>query len=154
MLYLALKYVHIIGATILFGTGLGIAFFLFVAVRTRDVATIAATLRIVVVADFVFTAPAVVVQLVSGIALATVLGISLAEPWVAGALGLYVLVGLCWLPVVAIQIRLLRLAEKAREAGGPLPAPFQRLYRTWFALGWPALAGVLAILALMVWKPA
>ena len=153
MLYLALKYVHVIGATILFGTGLGIAFFLFIAVRSRDVAAIAATLRIVVLADFVFTAPAVVVQVVSGIALTAVLGIPFTEPWIAGALALYVLVGLCWLPVVVIQIRMLRLAERARDDGGPLPDAFQRLYRTWFALGWPAFAGVLGIVALMVWKP-
>ena len=154
MQYLVLKYVHIIGATILFGTGLGIAFFLFATVRSRDVVAIAATLRIVVVADFVFTAPAVAVQLASGIALAAVLGIPFNQSWLVGALALYGLVGVCWLPVVAIQIRMLRLAEKARDEGGPLPAPFRRLYRTWFALGWPAFAGVLGILALMVWKPA
>lgn len=153
VLYLALKYVHIIGATILFGTGLGIAFFLFVAMRSRDVAAIAATLKIVVLADFVFTAPAVAVQLTSGIALAEVLGIPFTQPWIAGALALYVLVGLCWLPVVAIQIRMLRLAEKARGEGGPLPEPFRHLYRAWFVLGWPAFAGVLGILVLMVWKP-
>jgi uncharacterized membrane protein len=154
MLYLALKYIHIIGATILFGTGLGIAFFMFVAVRSRDVRTIAATLRIVVLADFLFTAPAVVVQLATGIALVLVLGYPFTETWIAGALALYVVVGLCWLPVVAIQMRLLRLAEAARDAGAPLPALFQRWFRVWFALGWPAFIGVLGILALMVWEPA
>jgi uncharacterized membrane protein len=153
MIYPALKYVHILGATILFGTGLGIAFFLFIAMRTREVATIAATLRIVVLADFVFTAPAVIVQLLSGVALAGVLGIPLTEPWIAGALALYVLVGVCWLPVVAIQLRMLRLAERASHDGAPLPDAFRRLYRIWFVLGWPAFAGVLGILALMIWKP-
>ena len=151
--YLVLKYVHILGATILFGTGLGIAFFLFVAVRSRDVALIAGTLRGVVVADFVFTAPAVVVQLVTGTALAGTLGLPLTEPWIAWSLALYVVVGVCWLPVVAIQLRMRRLAEAAVDAGGPLPEAFARLYRVWFTLGWPAFIGVLAILALMIVKP-
>jgi uncharacterized membrane protein len=151
--YLLLKYVHIIGATILFGTGLGIAFFLFIAMRSRDAATIASTLRTVVIADFAFTAPAVVLQLASGAALAAMLGLPFSEPWLLASLGLYVLVGLCWLPVVALQIRMRRLAEQAVAAGQPLPVPFHNLYRIWFALGWPAFAGVLGILALMVWKP-
>ena len=152
-IYTVLLYLHIVGATVLFGTGLCIAFFLFIAVRSRDVATIAGTLRTVVVADFVFTAPAVVVQLVTGAALAQELGLPLTTPWIAWALALYGLVGACWLPVVAIQMRLRRIADAAVAAGRPLPAVFERLYRVWFALGWPAFVGVLGILALMVLKP-
>jgi uncharacterized membrane protein len=152
-MYLALKYAHIVGATILFGTGLGIAFFLFAAVRSRDVALIARTLRAVVVADFVFTAPAVVTQLATGLLLVREAGYAFGETWIWGGLALYALVGACWLPVVAIQIRLGRIAEAAVRDGSGLPAEFQRLYRVWFALGWPAFVGVLAILALMVWKP-
>jgi uncharacterized membrane protein len=153
MAYLVLKYLHIIGATLLFGTGLGIAFFLFVAIRSKDVALIAGTLRTVVIADFTFTAPAVVVQLVTGGLLAMTLGLPLTEPWIAGSLALYVIVGACWLPVVAIQIRMRRLAEKAVADGAPLPVEFRRLYRTWFTLGWPAFMGVLGIIGLMIFKP-
>jgi uncharacterized membrane protein len=153
MAYLVLKYLHIIGATLLFGTGLGIAFFLFVAIRSKDVALIAGTLRIVVIADFTFTAPAVVAQLVTGGLLAMTLGLPLTEPWIAGSLALYVVVGACWLPVVAIQIRMRRLADAAVKDGAPLPAEFQRLYRIWFTLGWPAFIGVLGIIALMIFKP-
>ncbi len=153
MTYLVLKYLHIIGATILFGTGLGIAFFLFVAMRSRNPAVIAATLRTVVIADFTFTAPAVIAQLVTGGLLAMELGIPWTEPWLLSALGLYVLVGACWLPVVGIQMRLRKLAEAAVADGAPLPEAFTRLYRVWFTLGWPAFIGVLAILALMIWKP-
>ena len=153
MAYLVLKYVHIVGATVLFGTGLGIAFFLFVAIRSKNIALIAGTLRAVVRADFAFTAPAVATQLVTGIALASMLGLPLTRGWVAAALGLYGLVGACWLPVVAIQMRMRRLAEAAVNEGTPLPAEFQRLFRVWFRLGWPAFAGVLAIVALMVWQP-
>lgn len=153
MAYLVLKYLHVIGATVLFGTGLGIAFFLFVAVGSRDSRLIAATLRSVVIADFVFTAPAVVAQLVTGVLLATSLSLPLTTPWIASALALYFVVGCCWLPVVAIQIRMRRLAEAAVRDGAPLPPEFARIYRVWFTLGWPAFVGVLGILALMIWQP-
>jgi uncharacterized membrane protein len=153
MEYLALRYLHILGATVLFGTGLGIAFFLFIAVLSKDVRLIAGTLRAVVIADFVFTAPAVVMQLATGARLAQILGLSLMEPWIAASLVLYFLVGACWLPVVAIQIRLRRLAEDAAHDGAPLPPAFDRLFRVWFTLGWPAFIGVLAIIGLMIWKP-
>jgi uncharacterized membrane protein len=148
-----LLYLHIVGGTVLFGTGLGIAFFLFVAVRSQDVRVIAGTLRAVVVADFLFTAPAVMIQLVTGVLLARELGMPLATPWLAESLALFGLVGLCWLPVVAMQIRMRAIVEAAVKAGGPLPAEFDNLYRTWFALGLPAFVGVLGILALMVFKP-
>jgi uncharacterized membrane protein len=66
---------------------------------------------------------------------------------------LYVMVGLCWLPVVWIQLRLRDLATKAAQSGTALPARYFRLYCIWFALGWPPFAGTIAIFALMTWKP-
>ena len=153
MAYEVLTYIHIIGATILFGTGLGIAFFMFVAIRSKDVRVIAGTLRIVVIADFVFTAPAVVIQLATGVLLAEALDMPLTTPWILASLALFALVGLCWLPVVAMQMRMHSLADAAAKADGPLSAEFDSLYRTWFALGWPAFISVLGIIALMVFKP-
>lgn len=153
-LYLILKLLHVLGATVLFGTGLGIAFFQLMAHRTRDAATIAATARIVVIADGTFTLTAVIVQPVTGYLLARALGLPLAEPWIATSLALYVLVGVCWLPVVWIQLRLRDLAAHAARDGTTLPPCYDRLFRIWFALGWPAFVGVIAIFALMIWKPA
>lgn len=152
-LYVWLKLVHVIGACMLFGTGLGIAFFLWMAHRTADPGTIAATARIVVIADAVFTASAVILQPLTGAALAHVMGYSLLAPWIVASFGLYLLVGACWLPVVWIQIKLRDLACAARDAGLPLPARYHRLFRIWFMLGWPAFAGVIAIFALMIGKP-
>jgi len=152
-LILALKLLHLLGAAVLLGTGLGIAFFMYMANRSREPAFIAGTARVVVIADAVFTASAVVVQPLSGAALAWTLGLSLGEPWIVLSLALYVLVGLCWLPVVWIQIQLRRLAEGAAARGVELPEIYHRLYRLWFMLGWPAFAGVIAIFALMIWKP-
>src|SRR5262245_30713810 len=152
-LILALKLVHVLGAAVLFGTGLGIAFFMYMAHRTRDPATIAATARVVVIADALFTASAVMVQPISGAFLAWLIGYSIVESLIVAALVLYVLVGMCWLPVVGIQLRLRDLATEAARTGAPLPAAYDRLFRIWFWLGWPAFAGVIAIFALMLWKP-
>jgi len=150
---LVLKLVHLIGAAVLFGTGLGIAFFMYMAHRTGDAATIAATARTVVIADAMFTLNAVIAQPVSGAALALSIGYSLWEPWIVLSLVLYVVIGLCWLPVVAIQLRLRELAAAAARAGGLLPPDYERLFRIWFALGWPAFLGVIAIFGLMIFKP-
>ena|SRR5438445_12406597 len=152
-LLLAIKLVHVLGAAVLFGTGLGIAFFMWMAHRSRDPAAIAHTARIVVIADMLFTAGAVIVQPISGAHLAWSMGYSLAESWIAAALALYVLVGLCWLPVVAIQIRLRDIVADAAKRRAELPSRYFRLFRIWFWLGWPAFAGVIAIFALMIWKP-
>ena len=153
-LYLALKLVHLLGSAVLFGTGLGIAFFLWIAHRTRDPAVIAHTARIVVIADAVFTATAVVAQPLSGALLAWYTGYSFFERWIVLSLTLYVLVGACWLPVVWIQMQLRDLATAAASSKTSLPERYYRLFRIWFWLGWPAFAGVIAIFALMIWKPA
>jgi uncharacterized membrane protein len=152
-LYLPLKFIHILGATVLFGTGLGIAFFMWMAHRTRDATVVAATARGVVIADTVFTATAVIVQPLTGYALVLVLGLPVSEPWVVASLALYVLVGCCWLPVVWIQVRMRNVAAEAARYERPLPRRYHRLFRVWFWLGWPAFAGVIAIFVLMIWKP-
>ena len=114
--YFSLKLIHVLGAVVLFGTGLGIAFFMWMAHRTRDAGHIAKTARAVVVADAVFTATAVVVQPLSGAALIHLVGYAWSEIWIAGSLALYVVAGLCWLPVVRMQMRLRDIATDASDA--------------------------------------
>jgi uncharacterized membrane protein len=151
--YLALKCLHILSSTVLFGTGAGIAFFLVRARRSGDSRIIAAVSRDVVRADLIFTAPAVVVQPISGSVLAVMAGLPLSAPWVVWSAGLYVVVGCCWLRVVWLQIRLRDLASESASGAAPLPPQFERYYRRWFWLGWPAFLGVLVIFYLMVAKP-
>jgi len=152
-LYLALKLVHIIGSAVLFGTGLGIAFFMLMAHRTRNPAVIAHTARIVVIADLAFTATAVVVQPVTGVALVWLAGYPPYQLWIVASVALYVFVGLCWLPVVWIQLQLRNLAAGAARKNAVLSERYFKLFRIWFWLGWPAFGGVIAIFALMIWKP-
>jgi uncharacterized membrane protein len=154
-LYLALKFLHVIGASVLFGTGLGIAFFLFRAERKEDPAVIAATLRAVVIADYAFTATAAIGQPLTGLALVHLGGYDLRQTWLWASLALYILIGACWLPVVYLQIRMRKLAEAAAAVREPEPPePYRRLSRVWFWLGWPAFLSMLAIFWLMIAKPA
>jgi uncharacterized membrane protein len=148
---LILKTVHVLSGAVLFGTGLGIAFFMLMAHRTGEARTIARVGRMVALADLVFTATAVVVEPISGVLLARAERFRLDEHWFVAAYALYGLVGACWLPVVWIQLRMVKLAEAASGPG--LPAAYHRLFRIWFMLGWPAFAGVVAIYALMIAKP-
>ena len=154
MSYLVVKWIHVLSSTLLLGTGLGIAFFMWVAHRRGDPHVIAATARTVVIADALFTAPAVVIQLASGLWLARLLGWPLDQLWLKASLLLFVLVGACWLPVLWLQLRARDLAMQAVASGTALPRAYHRVMRAWFWLGWPAFISVIAIFWLMVTKPA
>jgi uncharacterized membrane protein len=152
-LYHLLKLAHVIGAAVLFGTGIGIAFFMLMAHRSHNVAAIAPTATIVVIADAVFTATAVVLQPITGIGLAHVAGYSLLDSWIIASVALYLFVGACWLPVLVFQKRMRDLALAALNSGAPLPADYDRYFRYWFILGWPAFAAMIAIFWLMIARP-
>jgi uncharacterized membrane protein len=153
MLYFVLKYLHVVGAAVLLGTGAGIAFFMLLAHRTNDAVVIAGVARIVVIADFLFTATAVVAQPITGAALAHVVGYSLWEGWIVWSIILYIVTGLFWLPVVWMQARMRSLARTAVEKGAPLPDEYYRLFGLWFAFGFPAFAAVATIFWLMITRP-
>jgi uncharacterized membrane protein len=148
------KFVHVLAACVLLGTGLGIAFFMLTAHRTHHPGVIAVTGRIAVVANLIFITSAMIVLPLSGWALARAIGLfPLEESWIVLSILLYLFVGLCWLPVVFIQMRMRNLAREAAVTTKKLPDEYRRLFVLWFCLGWPALAAVVAIFALMVWQP-
>lgn len=153
MLYFALKFVHVIGAAVLLGTGAGIAFFMLLAHRSADTAVIAGVARIVVIADFLFTATAVVVQPITGVLLAWYVGYPLNEGWIVLSVLLYVFIGAFWLPVVWMQVRMRDLAIEAQREGRALSPAYHRLFGTWFAFGFPAFAAILVIFWLMIVRP-
>jgi uncharacterized membrane protein len=152
-LYLALKTLHVIGAAVLLGTGGGIAFFMLMAHRSGDARIIAHVAGIVVIADMLFTASAVILQPITGVALANIAGWPLSEGWIGLSVLLYVVTGLFWLPVVWMQWRMRNLARAAAAAESDLPPEYHRLFRLWFACGFPAFAAVIGIVWLMVAKP-
>lgn len=148
-----LRWLHVIGACMLLGTGAGIAFFMLMAHRTKDPAFIAGVARIVVIADWVFTSSAVIVQPITGYLLARAVGWSMAEGWIMMSLALYVITGAFWIPVVWMQARMQELAVEAAAKNEALPSEYHRLFQLWFAFGFPAFAAVLAILWLMLARP-
>lgn len=150
---LIVKWIHIVSSTVLFGTGLGTAFFFVRAVMTKDPHIIASVGRMLVQADWMFTLTSGIVQPLTGVHLAMHMGYDFSQFWLRAATGLYIVALLCWLPVVWLQIRLTRLAASAVASSTTLPEAFYRLYRLWFALGWPAFLALLIIFYLMVAKP-
>ncbi len=150
---LILRLLHVLGACVLFGTGVGIAFFMLMAHRSSDPRAVAHTAGVVVIADIIFTATAAILQPVTGTLLAWRLGWSLLEGWVMLSLLLYVLVGAFWLPVLWIQVKLRDYAVAAANSGEALPDAYYRLFRIWFACGVPAFLAVLVIIWLMLARP-
>lgn len=152
--YLLLKTLHIISSTILFGTGIGIAFYKWVNDRSGDVHAIRRASELTVFADWVFTTPAVIIQPLSGFALVAMAGYPLDSPWIIQSTMLYLFAGACWLPVVWLQIRMRTLARAADAASMPLPQAYWTYARIWFWLGVPAFAALIAVYWLMVSKVA
>lgn len=151
--YLILKIVHVISATVLFGTGLGTAFFKWIVDRSGNLAAIRVVSERVVLADWLFTSPAVVVQAATGVTLAAIAGFPLTHGWVAYGIALYAIAGLCWIPVVVLQIRMRDLARRADLAGAALGKRYWQYARAWFWLGVPAFIAVVLAIAVMIVKP-
>ena len=150
--YLLLKMLHILSAVVVAGTGAGIAFFMFMANRSANVAALAVTARHVVLADWIFTAPAVVLQFVTGLLLMMKLGYSFTSVWFLFVMALFIFIGICWVPVIVIQYKLKVLADSALNTG-VLDPQFKKMMRLWTALGVPAFISILIIFWLMVFKP-
>jgi uncharacterized membrane protein len=151
--YLLIKAVHIITATILFGTGLGIAFFMFRSRFTDRLQEKFYAVRTTVLADGIFIAPAAVLQPASGAWLIWNGGLPWTDRWLLATYVLYAIAAVCWLLVVWIQIRLKQIVAACLASGAPLPDKYHRLSRIWFILGWPAFTGLVAVFFLMVLKP-
>ncbi len=151
--YVALKAIHVVSSTVLFGTGLGTAFFKWAVDRSGNVAAIRVVSERVVLADWLFTSPPIMIQAVTGISLARLVGYPLTHGWVACAIGLYLVAGLCWLPVVWLQMRMRDIARLSESKGTPLDLQYWAYARTWFWLGVPAFLSLIVVFWLMVAKP-
>ena len=152
--YVLLKFIHIVSSTLLFGTGLGTAFFMWMTHRTGNIVAIANSARLTVLADWLFTTPAVIVQPLSGVLLMRAAHFPASSSWLVAGIAAYLLAGACWLPVVGLQLRARNLAAQALRDGTPLPPQYYRCMRWWFALGWPAFVAVIGAFWLMTAKPA
>lgn len=152
--YLIAKWIHILSSTVLFGTGIGTAFQMVWAMRSHDARVISKVTGGVVVADWVFTTPAGLIQPASGLWLIWLQGWSLTEPWLLATYALYMIAFACWAPVLHLQLRIRDLATQAAQNDAPLPPQIRHAYHLWFALGWPAFAALTTVFWLMIAKPA
>jgi uncharacterized membrane protein len=153
MVFLIVKTIHILSATLLFGTGLGTAFHMWATHLRGDVRAIASTARNVVLADWLFIATSGIMQPISGIAMARLGGFDPTASWLLLVYGLYALALMCWVPVVWLQMRVARIAGRCVVDGTPLPPAYFRIMRAWFWLGWPAFIALIGIFWLMVAQP-
>lgn len=151
--FLLLKFLHVVGGTVILGTGAGIAFFMLMAHLSREPAFVARTAGIVVLADYIFTATAIIAQPVTGYLLMREEGFTFSERWLLASIALYAIAGAFWLPVVWMQVRMRDLAKAAASRGEPLPEAYHRLFQLWFAFGFPGFGAVLGIVWLMIAKP-
>jgi uncharacterized membrane protein len=152
--YLVVKWAHIVSSIVLLGTGFGSAYFMFFANRSRDVAAQVVVARLVVLADWWFTMPTVIIQPATGLWLAHMAGIPLSTPWLAASLILFVSAGACWIPAVWMQLRMLAIATESSRSGLELPTAYWQYARRWETPGYPAFVAVFVVVYLMVVKPA
>jgi uncharacterized membrane protein len=151
--YVVVKWLHIVSSTLLFGTGIGSAWYMLFATLSRDVRAVAVVTKNVVTADWLFTATTAVLQPATGFYMIHLAGYPLHSPWIMWSIALYILAGACWLPVVWLQIRMRDLAAQAVRTDTPLAPLYWRYFKIWVALGVPAFAAFIAIFWLMVAKP-
>lgn len=150
--YSLLKTIHIISSTLLFGTGLGTFFFMLKACRAGNLEALRVTTQTVVTADFIFTSPAVIIQMVTGYLLMQTMGIPFSSRWFALVASLFCIVGALWLPVVWMQMRMRKLIADL-PAGAAIPTEFTRLAYFWERMGYPAGIAMVLLFGLMVYKP-
>jgi uncharacterized membrane protein len=154
MTYLVVKWLHILSSTLLFGTGLGSAYYMFFASRTRDPRVIASVVKHVVIADWAFTTPTIIIQPLTGFWLMHIAGFPLTTRWILWSIALYLVAGAAWLPVVWMQIRMRDMALTAATADTPLPSRYWQFLNAWIGLGIVAFAALVIVFYLMVAKPA
>lgn len=151
--YITVKWLHILSSTLLFGTGLGSAFYMLCTSLTRDVRSTATVVRFVVIADWLFTLPTIIIQPVTGFYLVHLAGFQLSSGWIIWSIVLYLVAGACWLPVVWLQLRMHKLAQHAVSMNAALPPLYWKYFKMWVLLGIPAFVALVVVFYLMVAKP-
>ena len=152
-LIFAIKFVHVLAAAAMLGTALAVALFMLVADRSGNVSVIAVTARFAVLVELMVMIPALALQPISGLPLASAVGVTLGEFWIMLSLLIYGLIVAGWLAVLVLEIRIRDLTQEAVLAGVPLPESYYGMFRLYTVLVWPTLAAMILVFALMIWQP-
>lgn len=151
-----IRLIHVVSSALMFGVGIGAFWFMLAALRSADIALIAATTRNAVRAEWFIAAPVAVVQPTTGYLLMLHLDYSLHSRWFLALATFYILAGMCWVYLVKAELKMRHLANVALaspRAATPLPPQFHALSRRWRRLALGSFAGVLTIFWLMVFRP-
>ena len=153
MLYLWLKYIHILSSTILFGTGIGTACVMLYGHVRKNMDVRAGINQYVVFVDWLFTGISGVLQPITGFWMVYLAGYPLTSLWLMGSILGYVITAFCWFPVVYLQIKISRMTTYAAQTHSLLPPTYYYYFKIWIVLGCIAFVSLLVVFYLMVMKP-
>ena len=153
-MYDVLKFIHVLGVTVLVGNVTITAFWKVLADMSRDPVVIAHAQRGVGVADWLFTLSGIALILIGGYGAAHIGGIPVLGPrWLVAGEVLFALSGTIWLAVlVPLQIRQGRTAREF-ASGGEIPESYRRDARAWLIWGIVATVPLVAAMLIMIVKP-
>ena len=155
MIYLSLKFLHIVGAILFLGNITTGVFWKAHADKSRDPAIIAHALDGIIRSDRLFTIPGVLIILAAGIAAAIVGGLPmLRTEWLAAGFILLSIAGIAFSARIApLQRRMRDLARASTDPAAFDWATYEKLSRDWAIWGSVALISPFLAAALMVFKP-
>ncbi len=150
---LTIKFVHMTAMAVMFGTWITLALFMLYAYRSGNTSVVALTAVFVVRTELILMIPAIAVQPMAGIPLAIAIGARLDEYWLELSEAIYAAVVAAWLANLIIELRIRKITQQAALDGVKLPDAYRGLFRLWSAVTLAGLAGMIAIMALMIWQP-
>ncbi len=150
--YYVMKYLHILSAVIMVGTGFGSALYVFFANRSGSLTVQHFANSMVVRLDWYLTTPTVIIQPLTGWWLIQHVGWQWNSAWLMSAYILYLLIGLAWLPVVWLQVKMYRCTAQALRLNTALDERYIIYQRYWERLGYVGFSGAIVVFYIMVSK--
>ena len=154
-MFLLLKTIHIVSVVLFLGNIITGIFWMAQANRTGDARLQAHTMAGVIRSDSYFTIPAVVLILISGVAMAMSAHLPiLGTRWIAASLSAFAVSGLLFGLILApLQRRLMAAAQVSNGNKNWPSAEYRRMSIRWEVVGIVAILLPLAAVVLMVFKP-
>ncbi len=153
-LYLHAKFVHVLSVSLFLGNVVIGTLWETRSLLSKRAEIIRYTYETVAWLDAVFTAPLILLVVVSGLMLGTIAGGVFTLAWLVIAFATFALSGLVWLAFdIPTQYRVKRLFREAPAEAAELPTPLLSVLRFRIFLNAGAVVSLLVVLFLMVHKP-
>lgn len=152
--YIHAKFVHILAVTLFFANAVIGTIWETRSLLNGNPEIVRYTYRTVVWLDAVFTAPLILISVLSGLMLATILGGVSTIGWISNALFLFLFSGAVWITAdIPTQYRINRLFLTVDRDCPKLPAPLVKLLWLRMAISAAGTLPLLVIFYLMIHKP-